>query len=187
MPMSCTGYDAIVIEGASQEPIWLEITDKEVKFHDAADLWGKDTYLTEDEIKRRVGVPDSGTMVIGPAGENRVRFAVVENDYWRSSGRTGMGAVLGSKKVKAIAFHGKQARPFADMEGLKAFARNILTTYKDHPAANAYRNHGTPMMVAISNKIGGFPARYWSQGKIDRWEKISAESLVASLRPRSKT
>ena len=186
IPISRTGYDAIVINGASSKPIWLEITDTEVQFHDATDLWGKDTYATEDEIKKRIGISGAGVMVIGPAGENLVRFAVVENDYWRSSGRTGMGAVLGAKKVKAIGFHGHQARPFADPEGLKAFARNILKTYKHHPAANAYRNHGTPMMVALLNKAGGFPTRYWSQGRFDRWEQISAESLVDSLKPHSR-
>ena len=186
VPISRTGYDAIVIEGASHEPVWLEITDTDVKFHGAADLWGKDTYATEDEVKQRVGIPEAGVMVIGPAGEKRVRFAVVENDYWRSSGRTGMGAVLGSKKLKAIAFHGQQARPVADSEGLKAFAREILNTYKDHPAANAYRNHGTPMMVALLNKAGGFPTRYWSKGRFDKWEQISAESLVDTLHPRSR-
>ena len=186
VPISRTGYDAIIIQGASQDPVWLEITDRDVKFHDAADLWGKDTYATEDEIKRRIGIPDAGVMVIGPAGEKRVRFAVVENDYWRSSGRTGMGAVLGSKKLKAIAFHGERARPVADPEGLKDFARDILTAYKDHPAANTYRNHGTPMMVALLNKAGGFPTRYWSQGRFDKWQQISAESMVDTLHPRSR-
>jgi len=186
VPISRTGYDAIIIEGASQEPVWLEITDRDVTFHDAADLWGKDTYATEDEIKQRIGIPDAGVMVIGPAGENRVRFAVVENDYWRSSGRTGMGAVLGSKKLKAIAFHGQQARPVADPKGLKDFAREILAAYKDHPAANAYRNHGTPMMVALLNKAGGFPTRYWSQGRFDTWQQISAESMVDTLHPHSR-
>jgi aldehyde:ferredoxin oxidoreductase len=186
VPISRTGYDVVVINGASSQPVWLEITDTDVKFHDATDLWGKDTYAAEDEIKKRIGISEAGVMVIGPAGENLVRFAVVENDYWRSSGRTGMGAVLGSKKVKAIAFHGQQTRPFADPEGLKAFARNILNTYKDHPAANAYRNHGTPMMVALLNKAGGFPTRYWSQGNFDKWEQISAESLVDNLNPHSR-
>jgi len=186
VPISRTGYDAIIVEGASPDPVWLEIADRNVTFHDAADLWGKDTYATEDEIKRRIGIPDAGVMVIGPAGEKRVRFAVVENDYWRSSGRTGMGAVLGSKKLKAIAFHGERARPVADPEGLKDFARDILTAYKDHPAANTYRNHGTPMMVALLNKAGGFPTRYWSQGRFDKWQQISAESMVDTLHPRSR-
>ena len=178
IPMSRTGYDSIVIKGASDHPIWLEITDQDVQFHDALDLWGKDTYAAEDEIKQRIGISEVGVTVIGPAGENLVRFAVLENDYWRSSGRTGMGAVLGAKKVKGIAFHGQQSRPLADPEGIKSYARQTLKNFKDHPGAQAYRNSGTPMMVELLNNAGGFPTRYWGQGRFDRWEQINAQSLV---------
>ena len=102
-PMSRTGYDAIIMKGACDKPTWLEITSNSVKFHDASHVWGKETYEAEDIIKQEVGVKDAGVAVIGPAGENLVRFAVIENDYWRSVGRGGAGAVLGSKKIKAIA------------------------------------------------------------------------------------
>ena len=74
VPISRTGYDAIIIEGASQEPVWLEITDRDVTFHDAADLWGKGTYATEDEIKQEIGIPDAGVMVIGPP--EKIEFAL---------------------------------------------------------------------------------------------------------------
>lgn len=186
IPMSRTGYDALVIKGASDHPVWLEITDQGVQFHDATDLWGKDTYAAEDEIKQRIGVPEAGVVVIGPAGENRVRFAVVENDYWRSAGRTGMGAVLGAKKVKGIGFHGHQVRPFADLEGIKSYARETLKNFKDHAAAQAYRNSGTPMMVELLNNAGGFPTRYWAQGRFDRWQQINAETLVNSCQARPR-
>jgi aldehyde:ferredoxin oxidoreductase len=187
IPMSRTGYDSIVIKGASDQPIWLEITDQDVQFHDALDLWGKETYAAEDEIKQRIGISEVGVLVIGPAGENLVRFAVLENDYWRSSGRTGMGAVLGAKKVKGIAFHGQRSRPFADPEGIKSYARETLKNFKDHAAAQAYRNSGTPMMVDLLNNAGGFPTRYWAQGRFDRWEQINAQSLVdgCQARPRA--
>jgi aldehyde:ferredoxin oxidoreductase len=184
--MSRTGYDAIKIKGAATAPVWLEITDSEVHFHDAADLWGKETYTTEDEIKTRVNIQDAGCMVIGPAGENLVRFAVVENDYWRSSGRTGMGAVFGSKKLKGIAFHGKQVRPHGDPEGIKAFATEILKNYRDHAATKTYHDIGTPVMVAPVNNTGGFPTRYWSQGRFDKWQQISGDYLKDDLQPRSR-
>ncbi|MBW1711153.1 MAG: aldehyde ferredoxin oxidoreductase family protein [Deltaproteobacteria bacterium] len=186
IPMSRAGYDAIIIRGASSQPVWLEITDEDVKFHPAEDLWGKDTYTTEDEVKRRVAVSGAGVMVIGPAGENLVRFAVVENDYWRSAGRTGMGAVLGAKKVKAIAFHGNRSRLFADPEGVKAYARETLKNLKDHPAAEAYRTQGTPMMVALLNEAGSFPTRYWSAGSFEKWPQISAASVSERLKARSR-
>jgi aldehyde:ferredoxin oxidoreductase len=185
--MSRAGYDAILLSGAADSPVWLEISDVRVRFHDAQDLWGRETYATEEEVKRRTGVSKAGAVVIGPAAENRVRFAVVKNDYWRSAGRTGMGAVLGSKKVKAIAFHGEAQRPLDRPEEIKAYTKNMLQELKHHPATEAYRNQGTPMMVALLNKAGGFPTRYWSGGKSDHWEKINADSMHArfKVRPRA--
>ena len=185
--ISRTGYDAIILKGAADRPVWLEITDKDVLFHDAKDLWGKETYDTEDEVKRRVGNARAGAMVIGPAGENRVRFAVVKNDYWRSAGRTGMGAVLGAKKVKAVAFHGQAERPWAYPKEIKAYAKEMVKRLKNDAAAQAYRNLGTPMMVDLLNYAGGFPTRYWSAGKYDKWEQINAQSMNdrCNVRPRA--
>src|SRR4030042_576526 len=120
-PMSRTGYDGFIFEDASIEPIWVEISHQKVMFHDAKDLWGKDTYQTEDEILKRVNRKGTGALVIGPAGENLVRYAVIENDYWRSLGRTGVGAVMGSKKVKAIAFHGEKKREQAHPDQIQQF------------------------------------------------------------------
>jgi aldehyde:ferredoxin oxidoreductase len=121
--MSRVGYDAYVIKGGADCPIWLEITDQGVFFHDAEDLWGLDTFETEAALRKKVAANSPGILVIGPAGENCVRFAVIKNDGWRVCGRTGMGAVLGSKKIKAVVFHGSRKRPFADPDGLKAYAK----------------------------------------------------------------
>ncbi|MBF0241868.1 MAG: aldehyde ferredoxin oxidoreductase family protein [Desulfamplus sp.] len=181
VPMSRTGYDIIVIKGASKEPVWLEISDTGVKFHNASDLWGMDTYQTEDKVKERCGVKGCGAMVIGPAGENLVKFAVVENDYWRSAGRTGMGAVLGSKKIKALVFHGNAKREFYDEDRIKNYANEIFKEFKDHPATNIYKTQGTPVMVGVLNKAGGFPTRYWSKGTCGHWEKINAQSMNERL------
>ena len=112
-PISRTGYDAIVLEGRSPDPVYLEITDNEVRFHDAGQLWGLDAYATEDMVLQKTGVPGAGALVIGPAGENLVRFANITNNYWRCAGRTGVGAVMGSKNVKALVFHG--ANPPGDV------------------------------------------------------------------------
>src|SRR4030065_2311383 len=124
--MSRTGYDAFILEEASDEPVWVEISNQKVTFHDAKDLWGKDTYFTEDEVLKRVNQKGAGALVIGPAGENLVRYAVIENDYWRSLGRTGVGAVMGSKKIKAIAFYGKKRRSVADPKRLEQFAKETF-------------------------------------------------------------
>lgn len=181
IPMSRTGYDAIVISGTSPNPVWLEIGDSVVLFHDAGDLWGKDTFATEKAVQQQLTVSGAGVAVIGPAGENLVRFAVVKNDGWRVAGRTGMGAVLGSKKVKAIAFHGNEVRPFADPKGLDTYARRMLKNYKNHQVTQAFRNLGTPMMVRIVNNAGAFPTRYWSENVCNHWERINAESMAERL------
>ncbi len=95
-------------------PIFLEISDKNVVFHDASELWGKETYEAEDAILKAVGIKGAGALVIGPAGENLVKFAVIESEHWRSLGRAGIGAVMGSKKLKGIVFHGEKHRKVAD-------------------------------------------------------------------------
>ncbi|MGD9974365.1 MAG: aldehyde ferredoxin oxidoreductase family protein [Desulfatirhabdiaceae bacterium] len=187
IPMSRTGYDAFVIHGAAEKPVWIEISDSDVRFHDAAGLWGKDTYQTEDAVQSALSGRDAGVMTIGPAGEKCVRFAVVENDYWRSAGRTGMGAVLGSKQIKAIAFHGSQKRLFADPAGIQAYAKETLSTFRDHKATGAYRNYGTPMMVAMLNTANAFPTRYWSAGKFEKWPQISADAMSEHLNVKPKS
>jgi aldehyde:ferredoxin oxidoreductase len=184
-PMSRVGYDAFILEESSSEPVWLEVFDQKVVFHDAKTLWGKDTYSTEDEVLKQVDKKGSGAMVIGPAGENLVRYAVIENDYWRSLGRTGVGAVMGSKKVKAITFYGEKKREVAHPDQLDRFAKETLERAKDSPAAQNYRRLGTPMLVAMNNAVGGFPSKYWHLGTFEGWEKISAESLLerCNVRP----
>ena len=185
--MSRAGFDAVVIKGASPTPVWIEISDTGTTFHDASDLWGMDTYQAEDELKARCGVKGATALVIGPAGENLVKFAVVENDYWRSAGRTGMGAVLGSKNIKGIVFHGNTRREFHDLAGIKTYSKAMLSRLKDSPVTQVYREQGTPVMVAGLNNAGAFPTKYWSKGQFDGWEKINAQSMKEKLdaKPRS--
>ncbi|MFC1896395.1 aldehyde ferredoxin oxidoreductase family protein, partial [Thermodesulfobacteriota bacterium] len=129
---------------------------------------------------------EAGAIVIGPAGENRVRFALTENDRWRSAGRTGVGAVMGAKRLKALVFHGDRRRPCHDPETLSQYARDFLTANRDNPSAKAYKALGTTM-VSIMNKAGAFPSRYWSQGTCEHWERISGETFHRehSVRPRA--
>jgi aldehyde:ferredoxin oxidoreductase len=177
LSLSRTGYDAIIIEGRSNHPIFLEISDKEVIFHSASSLWGKETYEAEEAILKKVG-KDSGALVIGPAGENLVKFAVIESEHWRSLGRAGIGAVMGSKKLKGIAFHGKKRRKIADPSSLKRLALKFKDRVKNNQIVHIYKKYGTPMLVSIMNTIGAFPTQYWSKGTFEGWEGISAESLM---------
>ncbi|MFH0957493.1 MAG: aldehyde ferredoxin oxidoreductase family protein [Pseudomonadota bacterium] len=180
--IASTGFDAVMIHGASEEPIWLEVSEKTVHFHSAKNLWGKDTFQTEDSIKEwiktnRPEAKNCGVLTIGPAGENAVSFSVVENDYWRSAGRTGIGAVMGSKKIKAIAFWGKCAKEVADPQAVKLFVHEIAKLAKDNPGVAAYKNLGTPMMVDIMSNVSSFPSRYWQKGTSEHRESINANAL----------
>lgn len=177
-PMSRTGYDGFIFEEASPDPIWVEISDQNVFFHNAKDLWGKDTYSTEDEVLKKTNRKGAGALVIGPAGENLVRFAVIENDYWRSLGRTGVGAVMGSKKLKAIVFHGERPKEVAYQERIEQFVRETLERGKENPGVLNYKKFGTPQLVALTNAMGAFPSKYWHLGTFEGWEKISAEALL---------
>jgi aldehyde:ferredoxin oxidoreductase len=180
-PMSRPGYDAIILQGKSPKPVFLEVSDRGVTFHDAAALWGKGTYETEDSVLETVGIQGAKAVVIGPAGENLVRFALIENDYWRSAGRTGVGAVMGSKKVKAMVFHGEAKRQPAHSDRVEAFRKKTLAKAKDNPAVAAYKNLGTPMMVALLTNVASFPTRYWTQGRYEHWEKLTAETMNKRL------
>jgi len=177
-PISRTGYDAIIIKGASETPVYLEISSRKVIYHDAAHLWGKNTFKSEDAIQREVGRKDAGVIVIGPAGERLVKFAVIENNYWRSLGRGGLGAVLGSKKVKGIAFYGDVKRQIAKPDMINELWRDTASKAKTDPGAIAYKKFGTPMMVAVTNTAGAFPTKYWSLGIYDKWKSISADALL---------
>jgi aldehyde:ferredoxin oxidoreductase len=180
--MAAAGFDAVMIHGASPDQVWLEITEDAVRFHSAVGLWGRETYETEDHVKAWVKAnrPDArncAALVIGPGAENGVTFSVIENDYWRSAGRTGVGTVMGSKKIKAIAFWGRRKKEVADPDLLKRFSRETAQGAKENPGVKAYKSLGTPMMVDIMSNVGSFPTRYWSKGTAEHREKINATAL----------
>ncbi len=180
--MARTGYDAVVISGASPELVWLEVSGQGVVFHDAGDLAGMDTYAAEDWIRNwikenRSGAGNCGVITIGPAGENLVSFAVIENDYWRSAGRTGVGAVMGSKKIKAAAFWGGREKKPADPELMKEFTKEMTARSKEDKGVNAYKTMGTSQLVDVLNNACAFPTRYWSRGVAEHREKINARAL----------
>jgi len=190
--MDAAGYDGIIIKGQSKKPSVLVVHPEGVVFYEAGDLWGKDTHQTEDEVVKKWRKKDqkglrTGAVVIGPAGENQVCFSVIENDYWRSAGRTGAGAVMGSKRLKAIVFQGNCRRELADTKAMSVLAKQMAKDAKAHPQVAAYKKMGTPMMVKIMNDAGGFPTRYWSEGTYDQWPSISADALHSrcEVKPRA--
>ncbi len=190
--VDAAGYDAIIIRGKSKKPAVLLVHPQGAAFHEAGNLWGMDTHRTEDEVLRRFGARGpkkirTGAVVIGPAGENQVCFSVIENDYWRSAGRTGAGAIMGSKGLKGIVFQGDCKRKPADGKAVRAFAKDLAQEAKEHPQVAAYKSMGTPMMVKVMNEVGGFPTRYWSEGTYEKWQSISADALHSQckVKPRA--
>jgi aldehyde:ferredoxin oxidoreductase len=190
--IDAAGYDAVIIKGKSNKPTVLAIDPEGAAFHEAGNIWGMDTHQTEDEVIRKFHPTDdktlrAGAVVIGPAGENHVCFSVIENDYWRSAGRTGAGAIMGSKRLKAIVFRGSCKRNLADNKAIGVFSKHLAKEAKGNPQVQAYKSKGTPMMVKIVNEAGGFPTRYWSEGAFEKWPSISAEALHqrCEVRPRA--
>jgi aldehyde:ferredoxin oxidoreductase len=180
--IDAAGFDAIVIRGKAGKPKALSVHPEGCEFFDASDLWGAETYQAEDEAKKRFsiekpGFRKPGAVVIGPAGERLVRFAVIENDYWRSAGRTGVGTVMGSKLVKAVVFQGDRRKPLADPEGVAAYSKEFSKRNLEHPAAKAYKALGTTMVLKMTQRANALPSRYWSQGSVEHWERISGERL----------
>jgi aldehyde:ferredoxin oxidoreductase len=176
------GFDAVVFKGKADRPTIVSVHPDGAEFCDAGDLWGADTFRTEEEAKKRCAVQRDGygkpgAVVIGPAGEKLLRFALIENDKWRSAGRGGVGAVMGSKLLKAVVFQGDRKRTHHDPAGVAEYSKAFAKTNVENPGVKAYKALGTTMMVAIMNKAQAFPTRYWSAGTCDHWEKISGQTF----------
>ncbi len=179
--IDAAGFDAVLLAGAADRPLILSVHPDGVEFHEAGDLWGMETFAAEAEALKRFapnrdGYGKPGALVIGPAGEALVKYAIIANDTWRCAGRTGVGAVLGAKLVKGIVFQGDRKRVYADPTGVADYAKAFSQANYEHPGVKAYRAMGTTMMVGLMNHTGAFPAKYWSQGSCEHWEQISGET-----------
>lgn len=180
--IDAAGFDAIVFAGKADRPTVVSVHPEGAEIFDAGDLWGADTFRTEEEAVRRFAIRNDGyrkpgAVVIGPAGEQLLRFALIENDKWRSAGRGGVGAVMGSKLLKAVVFQGDRKRSHAQPEAVAEYCKNFAKTNVDHPGVQAYKALGTTMMVKIMNTAQAFPSRYWAEGTCDHWERISGQTF----------
>jgi len=176
-----TGYDVIIIEGKAESPVYLWIEDGKAEIKDAAHLWGKTTAECEKLIKKELG--DRGVRVaqIGIAGENQVRFACVINDISHAAGRTGMGAVMGSKNLRAIAVRGHQKVAVSDERAFGSFARWLRDDLKTNRAAVNMSKDGTAGVLMALNTSGGLPTRNFQQGVFEGAEKISGDTMKESI------
>lgn len=173
-----TGCDALIITGRSENPCLLSIDDGEVDFLDGSELMGLSTSETERAVKERLGYRRR-VACIGPAGENLVRFASITNDGGRQAARTGPGAVMGSKNLKAIAVKGTQSVPVYDNDALNEIGSD-LTRRSLGPATEKYRTLGTMANVSVFNSLGTLPTRNFQQSTFDGAEGVSAEQFHES-------
>lgn len=174
------GWDLILFEGAAQEPVYLWIHDDQVELRPAAHLWGHETAEVEDSIREELGDRAIRVSQCGPAGERLVRIANVMHDATRAAGRTGLGAVMGAKKLKAVAVRGTQRPTTADPDKVREMGRWFRDNYRETNSV-VFATVGTPRMIRVNNELGGLPTRNFQQGVFEGFEAISLESMQAKM------
>ena len=179
------GYDFVIFNGRSPKPVYLFLRDGKAELRDASHLWGKETDVVTDMIREENRDPAIETAVVGPAGENQVLYACVVVDYYRAAGRTGMGAVLGSKNVKGIAASGSLGLEAHDMDAyLEANQREIDRVndplWKDFLAS--LQKYGTTDLVAMINEIGRLPTKNHWTGFFEHAEDIGPHIIAEKYR-----
>lgn len=172
------GFDGLLITGQAEQPVWISIVDSRVRVHDASDLWGLDAYQTQERVKRVMGEPEARVACIGPAGENLVKMAAVINDHGRAAGRTGMGAVMGSKKCKAVAFRGTGSPSLADPEAYQKVVREIYQELIDDHSVASLRLAGTAGYLDLGLMYGDLPIRYYQDGERESAAGLSGVEMA---------
>jgi len=176
------GYDMIILEGKASKPVYLWINNDQVELRDASHLMGKSSTETESAVIAETN-PDAKVACIGPAGENLVLFACIMSDMGRAAGRSGVGAVMGSKNLKAIAIRGTQGLKVADSE---AFLKAMMDAYGaiDNEDTEHFHQYGTPSVLALVKEFGSLPTRNFQTGVNPLWEKISGDNLATTIATR---
>lgn len=178
--MKFTGYDAIVIHGRSDKPVYLYVSNDTVEIKEADFLWGKTTGEVEDLLKSELGDAKGQILQCGVAGENLVRFAAVISMCNRANGRNGMGAVMGYKKLKAIVVRGNQKPKIYDLKSLRNLSKKGNKSFKE---SNVYHLglYGTAGIVQSQNFYGGLPTNNWSSGTFDHWENLDGITMANTI------
>lgn len=174
------GWDAIIVEGEAPEWAYIVIDDDKIEIRDASDLVGMKSELIDDTLKERHG-QDFSVLNIGPAGEKKVLLAAIMNDKDRAAGRSGVGAVMGSKKLKAIVVRAtrKNLDNIADIDALKEATKRAMEVIRENPVTGSgLRQLGTAVLVNIVNNIGAFPTNNWQGSYAEYGDDISGETLA---------
>lgn len=167
------GYDALVVTGKSEKPVWIEITQEAVRFHEATDLWGKTTTDTQEALDE-----DAGKIVIGPAGENLVLYACIFSGD-RTAGRAGLGAVMGYKNLKAVTANGDFRVEPRDRDAMKLVYRGWVKLLKEHPlTGEALPKYGTGFLMRLMNRHKLLATRNYKRGVYEDFDMVSGHALA---------
>jgi aldehyde:ferredoxin oxidoreductase len=184
--LKMAGYEAIVIKGRSPEPVYLWINETDAELRPASHMWGKLTAEVQEMIRSELEDTRIRVLQIGPAGENLVRYAGITNDLRHFNGRNGMGAVMGSKNLRAVAVRGKQRYQTLayDPDGLLKLGRELAKRVPENPQSWDLQRRGTPGIVEPLNVSGILPTRNFRQGAFEnvdqvKWEAYESELLTA--------
>jgi aldehyde:ferredoxin oxidoreductase len=177
------GYDGVIVTGRTDTPVYLDINGEHAELRDARPFWGLDSYQTQEQIAQAIGDARTRVLCIGPAGEHLIRYAAIMTGDARAAGRTGMGAVMGSKRLKAIAVRGKAGQhPQAQRERFNEAARRALAHVRDDLAAELLKLMGSSSGTEYFNMLGAVPARYWTSGEFEGVKNLNGAVLLETLR-----
>ncbi|MCD6563649.1 MAG: aldehyde ferredoxin oxidoreductase family protein [Thermoproteales archaeon] len=174
--MRYAGYDAIVIKGKSKRPIYIFIENDTVDFISADELWGLNTFDAEKKIIEKHG-RNVGILLIGPAGENQVSFSTIISQQGRSGGRPGIGAVMGSKNLKAIVLEGNKMPDLYDIKNLRKLSSEAYNTIIKSKLYDLWKRQGTMATIVWSNENSVLPVMNFSEGVFDKYQEISGDVM----------
>ncbi len=174
------GFDAFVIKGKAEKPVYLWAHDGQAELRDASHVWGQVTGQAEAAIRSELDDAKIEVLQIGPSGEKLVRYACLINMANRANGRTGMGAVMGAKNLKAIAVRGKKKPPVADQKAVAEIARWGARNFPDSDVYSAGVD-GTAGVLASQQKGGGLPTRNWASGVFEGWETLDGVTMTETI------
>ena len=174
------GWDMVIFEGKSAHPVYLYVNDDVAELRDAAHLWGKSVWETEESLKKSLQDPLTRVSSIGKAGENGVLYAAVVNDLHRAAGRSGVGTVMGSKNLKAIAVRGTKG--VSNIQNPKAFMKAVAEKKKilaeNGVTGQGLPLYGTQVLMTVINEVGGLPTRNHRDNQFEGAKDISAEAMA---------
>ncbi len=170
------GLDAVVVTGKSEKPVYISVEDDEVEILDASHLWGKNSYDTEDWIYEKHG-KSTGVLIIGQSGENLCNIATVVAQKGRAGGRPGMGAVMGSKNLKAVIFNGSKEIPAAEPDKLSELGKEGFKKIPKFDAYPYWKKVGTMMAADMMQTASALPTRNFSEGQFEKIENVNGDAV----------